>query len=91
MPTQTKRIWDDDGNLLTETSYFVTHNEPDHIGNATRHKHNTDGPAYREWYPDGSLHFEKWYIKGEHHRVDGPAIYEWYNNGTLKDENWIVR
>jgi len=91
MPTETTRIWNDDGILLTETSYFVTHNDPDHIGNATRHKHKTDGPAYRGWYPDGSMKFEEWYIKGEHHRVDGPARRGWYPDGSIRTEEWYIK
>ena len=52
--------------------------------------HRIDGPAAREWYDDGQLEREVWYINGTPHRLDGPAVRYWYDDGQLASKSWYI-
>jgi hypothetical protein len=41
-------------------------------------RHRLDGPAYENFYADGTPHSHIWYQDDKFHRIDGPAI-KYYN------------
>jgi hypothetical protein len=50
-----------------------------------------DLPAWREWYENGSLSVESYYLNGLYHReVDLPAYRGWYENGSLSVESYYL-
>ena len=86
-----------DGNLKTEQWFFgECTNElflnalflGNHISVYSERRDRTDGPAYSEWYPDGMLKIERWYVDHDRHRTDGPAYLYWNDDGTLAAEEW---
>jgi|15BtaG_2_1085339.scaffolds.fasta_scaffold11627_4 hypothetical protein len=42
-------------------------------GNAQGMLHKEDGPAYIEFFADGSIRIESWYEEGHRHNITGPA------------------
>jgi antitoxin component YwqK of YwqJK toxin-antitoxin module len=53
-------------------------------------RHNTTGPAYKEWYDNGKLSCESYWINGELHNINGPAYRCWYGNGQLGCEEYFI-
>lgn len=42
----------------------------------------------REYYEDGALRYEEWFLNDKLHREDGPAFRSWHPDGTLESEAW---
>jgi antitoxin component YwqK of YwqJK toxin-antitoxin module len=45
--------------------------------------HREDGPAYTRYDEDGTIDFEKYFIKGKLHREDGPAHIKYDQDGSM--------
>lgn len=55
-----------------------------------KHKpHRTNGPASQEWFENGKIAFEGWYVNGYQHKKDGPAEQIWHANGKIKCKIWL--
>ena len=52
--------------------------------------HRLDGPAIKEFYSDGTLRIQEYYVNDELHRLDGPAFESFYPNGILKLQAYYV-
>jgi hypothetical protein len=59
-------------------------------GNETDWFHREDGPAYICYNPDGSIHWEAFYVSGDLHREDGPASIYYYPDGSIKWEYFHI-
>lgn len=46
--------------------------------------HRLNGPAIKEWYPNGQLKKRIYREYNRLHRINGPAWEEWYENGRLR-------
>lgn len=46
--------------------------------------HKEDGPAWIDYFEDGSISEEAYYIDGKMHREDGPAHIEYHRGGSVK-------
>ena len=58
--------------------------------NSDRKLHREDGPAYIEWYENGSIAEEEYWINDKLHREDGPAFQSWFEDGReLRKEYYI--
>lgn len=46
--------------------------------------------VYREYYENGKVECEKWYVGDKRHRTDGPAYIWYYENGKIEYEVWYI-
>ena len=44
----------------------------------------------REYYYNGNIEFEAYYINGKRHKEDGPAVIAYYENGNIKYMNYCI-
>ena len=44
----------------------------------------------RDYYPDGKIEEEWWYLGGKMHREDGPAKIRYYPDGIVEYERWYL-
>lgn len=49
-----------------------------------------DTTVERDYYDNGQLLFERYWIDGKLHRLDGPAIRCWGGNGELGSEHYYI-
>jgi len=49
--------------------------------------HSIKDAAYREYFPDGKISYEGWFIKGECYRFNGPSFIKYFSDGR-KIEVW---
>jgi len=52
--------------------------------------HREGGPAMQEFYDDGQLRYDVYFINNKRHRLDGPAFQSFYNNGKLEYESYYI-
>jgi hypothetical protein len=52
--------------------------------------HNPNGPAYIEYFPNGNIHYEEYFINGKQHRENGPAFIWYRKNGTIRIEEYYL-
>ena len=45
----------------------------------------------REWYENGKLYCEEYWLNGKHHNTEGPAYRYWYDNGKLRYESYWLK
>jgi antitoxin component YwqK of YwqJK toxin-antitoxin module len=43
-----------------------------------------------EFYPNGNVIFQEWYLNGEIHNEEGPAYISYYANGTVAYQEWYL-
>lgn len=53
-------------------------------------KHRTDGPASKNWYPDGTIRLIEYSIDGKLHNEKGWARQIYHYNEQLKEELWCL-
>ncbi len=80
---------DSDGSILESTRYPEENSRA--YRNSAGQLHRLDGPAFEQFYADGSPRVREWWADGEQHRLDGPASEEWYPSGGLKIRMWCVK
>lgn len=51
--------------------------------------HRLGLPAHIEYYPNGTISKEIYYVGGVRHRLDGPADIEYYLNGSVYSESFV--
>ena len=52
--------------------------------------HRTDGPAFINYRPDGTVLYEERWSHGKLHRTDGPAFTSYWPDGTVEfEERWF--
>jgi antitoxin component YwqK of YwqJK toxin-antitoxin module len=44
----------------------------------------------KEYYPDGNLAYECYYLNGKIHRENGPAFIYYYKNGNIGSESHYI-
>jgi len=44
----------------------------------------------KDYYQDGSIQSECYYLSGEAHREDGPAAIHYYQDGSIKNEYYYL-
>lgn len=50
-----------------------------------------DGPAFEEFYEDGSIKLRIWYKDDEFHRDgDLPAYESFFKNGSIREQEWYI-
>ena len=54
------------------------------------HFHNDNGPAVVEYYEDGTLSSEYWYINGKKHNDNGPAEIWYSSDGSVQKKVWYI-
>lgn len=54
------------------------------------HFHNDNGPAIVEYYEDGTLSSEYWYINGKKHNNNGPAEIWYSSDGSVQKKAWYI-
>jgi len=52
--------------------------------------HREDGPAYIDYFNNGTIEHEGYYVKDTKHRLDGPAIIGYNANGDIKYEEYYI-
>lgn len=52
--------------------------------------HREDGPAQIWYNPDGSIHWEEFYINGDLHRESGPAYIQYNPDGSIEIEYFYI-
>ena len=50
--------------------------------------HRLDGPAIINYYENGQIEKEEYYINGLLYRENGPSIVRYYRNGDKAEEHW---
>lgn len=55
-------------------------------------RHNSNGPAYIEYYNSGIVKYEIYYIDGVKHRniSEGPAMIKYHKNGSKKESQYYT-
>ena len=67
---------------ISKLEYRNEHNE--------WHRNPEIGPAYIEYYENGNIHYEQYWVNGEEHRLDSPAYIEYYETGNIRyEEYWV--
>jgi antitoxin component YwqK of YwqJK toxin-antitoxin module len=52
--------------------------------------HREDGPAHIEYYKNGNIKNEDYFINGINHREDGPAYTVYYENGNIEFKDYYL-
>jgi antitoxin component YwqK of YwqJK toxin-antitoxin module len=53
-------------------------------------RHREDGPAKINYYENGNIKREGYYLNGKRYREDGPSIMEYYENGNIKEKGYHI-
>lgn len=75
---------------MDDKSYGYWVNNPDQQVVLIGHKYHRDfiyhrenGPAWIDYYPDGTVESESWYVHGYLHNTEGPGHIKYHPNGTV--------
>lgn len=52
--------------------------------------HREIGPAYQEFFEDGTISYEMYGLHGYNHRTDGPATVQYNRDGKIVHWNWCI-
>ena len=74
--------------VYTKEKGLVETNEYRDIDHLTWHR--ADGPAAVEYYANGNIRYEGYWIDNMLHRLDGPASIEYDNTGNITNEEYCI-
>lgn len=52
--------------------------------------HREEAPAWIEYYENGKVRYEEWYLNDKRHRKNGSAIIEYYEDGKVVYEKYYL-